>query len=115
MLQMLRCYGKISYLCVVFNRIKRKRRIYRLCLEHARQYSMEREFRMACGLFGNPLDALEEWDLLNNEIKMKIKAEYNQLIDIELPPHWGGMLHSSHRGRRPHAQNQRARRRAAAA
>ena len=60
MLQMLRCYGKISYLCAVFNRIKRKRRIYRLCLEHARQYSMEREFRMACGIFGNPLEALEE-------------------------------------------------------
>ena len=44
------------------------------------------EFNLDCGLFGDPIEALEEWDLLNDEIIMKIQAEYNSLIDIELPP-----------------------------
>ena len=52
---------------------------------------------MAYAFCGDPIEALEEWDLFDNEINMKIKAEYNQLIDIELPHPRAGMLHSSHR------------------
>ena len=76
---------------------------------------MEKEFRQACGFFGNPLDALEEWDLLNDEIQMKIEAEYNSLIDIELPPPQRSKdrhQHREHRGSYPH-QRAAARRSAA--
>lgn len=61
-------------------------KLKRLCREHARKYNMQYEFDLACGMFGDPIEALEEWDLLNDEIIMKIQAEYNSLIDIELPP-----------------------------
>ena len=64
----------------------RKRRIRKLCREHARAHGLEREYCMAYNFCGDPIEALEEWDLFDNEIQMKIKAEYNQLIDIELPP-----------------------------
>ena len=61
-------------------------RLKRLCRNHAKSLGFAYEFDMACGLFGDPIEALIEWDLLNNDIIMKIQAEYNSLIDIELPP-----------------------------
>lgn len=70
---------------MIWNPIK-YRRLKRLCREHARTYNLEHEFDLACGLLGNPIEALREWDLLNEDIIMKIQAEYNSLIDIELPP-----------------------------
>ena len=64
----------------------RKRKLKRLAIEHARKYKMEHEFLLAYSYFGDVYEALEEWDLLNDEFMMKVQAEYNQLIDIELPP-----------------------------
>ena len=78
--------GFSSYLCAMFQWFLRKRRISRLCQEYARQHGMLREYRIARANGCSPEEALEEWDLLTNEIMMKIQAERNQLIDIELPP-----------------------------
>lgn len=70
----------------MFEWFRRKRRIARLCREHARQHGFLKEYMFARAKFCSPIEALEEWDLLTNDILMKIKAEYNSLIDIELPP-----------------------------
>lgn len=73
----------------MFENYKRKRRIGRLCREHARSLGLEKEYMIARAHGCPPVDALQEWDLLTDDILMKIKAEYNQLIDIELPPPHG--------------------------
>lgn len=70
----------------MFRWIKRKIRIAKLCKEHARRMGYLREYRIARAHGCSPVEALEEWDLLTNDILMKIQAEYNSLIDIELPP-----------------------------
>lgn len=77
---------KKSYLCAMYRWLRRKRRIRRLCLEHARRHGMEREYRIALAHLCSPIEALQEWDIYDEEIQMKIQAEYNSLIDIELPP-----------------------------
>ena len=70
----------------MFEWFRRKRRIATLCKEHARSRGFIKEYMIAREHGCSPIEALEEWDLLTNDILMKIKAEYNSLIDIELPP-----------------------------
>ena len=70
----------------MFSFFGRRRRIFRICLEQAKRHNLKKEFLLSCAFFHSPEAALEDWDLMDNETAMKIRAEYNQLIDIELPP-----------------------------
>lgn len=72
----------------MFEWFKRKRRIAKLCKEYAREKGFLREYQIARAHGYSPIEALEDWDLLTDEIQMKIQAERNQVIDIEItPPH----------------------------
>lgn len=70
----------------MFQWFGRKRRIDNLCREHARAHGLLREYELARANGCPPEQALEEWDMLTPDVMMKIQAEYNQTIDIELPP-----------------------------
>lgn len=70
----------------MFEWFKRKRRIAKLCKEYAREKGFLREYQIARAHGYSPIEALEDWDLLTDEIQMKIQAERNQVIDIEITP-----------------------------
>ena len=47
--------------------IPSRRKKYKIALSHAKSKGLGREFELSYGLFGNIEDALEDWDLLNDE------------------------------------------------
>ena len=45
-------------------------------LEHARMHGLDEEFKAAYRYYGDSFAALEEWDLLNDEIIKKLNEIY---------------------------------------